>query len=657
MKSRIILIFVLFFLMWMGIILRGSYLQLVADSRLEELKKKQFETMLTIRSRRGAIFDRQGSELAATVLAYSLFADPKIIKHPKRAARRLGKYLDLSWREIYKKIKNRRRRFVPLRRHLNKTQRTLISKWKVRGLGFIEEPRRIYPNKSLLASTLGFVGNEGHGLEGLEHHYNNYLQGKIVRVHLPRDARGRPLLDDGNFYDQVSDGSDVYLTIDNQLQYLLERELKVTQEKYQAKSAVGVILDVRTSGVLAIGQSPGFDLNEARKFPQELRRNRSVTDAFEPGSTMKTFVMASALNYKIAQPNTYIDCEGGRIKVGRRTIREADSRHKFGKLTASEILAYSSNVGIAKLAFKVGEKRLHQTLREFGFGSRTQVDLPGENQGILHSPPWNQHLLANISFGHGVSTTPLQIAAAYGAIANGGIWRQPYLVKRIVFEDTKKEVVLPERKQRRVLSQDHAAILTLMLTNATSSLGTGHNARVKGFPVAGKTGTAQKVNLVSGGYEKGAYISSFAGFIPANDPRFVIYIAIDSPQGNYYGAQVAAPVFARLASFAVRKTGLSPVLLSEQDIISKKTEDFDVEKKKKVLLEIEQSLSLGKDGVTPNFVGMTLREVVRRLRGTDIKINFRGTGVVASSKPAAGEPLKPGQRLYLQLRSAEVKVK
>ena len=636
-------------------ILRGSYLQLVADPRLEELQKKQFETMLTVSSRRGAIFDREGRELAVTVPAYSLFADPKIIKQPKKVARRLGKYLRISWKNVYHKIKNRKRRFVPLRRHLSKDQRESISKWKVRGLGFIEEPRRIYPNNSLLASTLGFVGREGHGLDGLELRYDKYLRGQIMRVHLPRDARGRPLLENGNFYDQVPDGSNVYLTIDNQLQYLLERELEATQEKYEADSAVGVILDTRTSEILAVAQTPGFDLNSARRYPQEVRRNRTVTDAFEPGSTMKTFVMASALDHKIAKPNTSIDCEGGKMKIGRRTIREADSHHKFDKLTVGEILAYSSNVGTAKLAFMVGEEKLHQTLKDFGFGSKTNVDLPGENRGILHKPPWNKHLLANISIGHGVSATPIQLAAAYGAIANGGIWRQPSLVRRIVSEDTKVEVKLPERQERRVLSQDHAATLTLMLTNVTSPTGTGANARVNGFPVAGKTGTAQKVDLVSGGYAKGAYISSFAGFVPANDPRFVIYLAVDNPQGKYYGAQVAAPVFARLASFAVRKTGLPPVLLSEQDIMSKKPESIDaVLKQKKALFMVEQAIASDKEGVTPDFAGMTLREVIRRLRGSDIRVNYRGSGVVASSQPAAGEPLKPGQNIHLRLKASKV---
>lgn len=632
-------------------ILRGAYLQLVADPRLGELKKKQFETLLTIQSRRGAIFDREGRELAVTVASYSLFADPKIIKEPRRLAHRLGKLLGADGRVIYSKIKDRDRRFVWIRRHLSRDQKDTIAQWRERGLGFIEEPRRMYPNNSLLAAGLGFVGSEGQGLEGLELQYEKYLKGKNIRVHLGRDARGRPLLENGNFYDRVPDGYNVHLTIDNQFQYLLERELESAQEQYEADSAVGVVLDARTAEVLALAQTPGFNLNQAKQYSQAIRRSRTATDAFEPGSTLKTFVMAAALRHKIAQPNTLIDCEGGKLQIGKKTIREADQTHQFGKLTLTEILAYSSNVGTAKLALMVGQEHLHQTLRDFGFGEPTRIDLPGEAGGILHGLPWNKHLLANISFGHGVSVTPIQVAAAYAAIANGGVWRQPRLVSKIVSEDTNEVADLPAPAERRVLSQDEAATLTLMLTNVTATSGTGVNARIIGFPVAGKTGTAQKVNLEKGGYFKDAYISSFAGFVPANDPRFVIYIAVDNPRGKYYGAQVAAPVFSRLGSFMVRQIGLPPVLISEENIMAAKTKPTSHQLRQEQALNlVEESVAMGEPGRAPDFAGLTLREVVRRIRGTDLKIRFQGAGVVASSRPAAGEPLSPGQPLYLQLK-------
>ncbi len=654
MKSRIALIFLLFLMLWGGLVLRGSYLQLVADPRLKELKKRQFETMLTLRSRRGAIYDREGRELAVTVSSHSLFVDPKIIENPRAVGRRLGRFLQADSQQIIKRLSTKNRRFLWIKRYLSKEQKDEIAKWEIRGLGFIEEPKRIYPNNSLAAATLGFVGTEGQGLEGLEKHYEKHLHGRQIRIHLPRDARGRPLIEGGNFYSQVPDGFSLELTLDNQLQFMLEQELESTVEKYQADSAVGVILDARTSDVLALGQVPSFDLNSARNFPQSVRRNRAIVDAFEPGSTMKTFVMAAALKYGVAQPNTAIDCQGGRLEVNKRIIREAEADHEFGVLSMNEVLAYSSNVGTAKLAFLLGEERLREILTDFGFGQRTQVDFMGETTGVLRNESWNKHLLANISFGQGMTASPLQLATAYAAIANGGIWRQPRLVKRIFSDDLKVEDKEEHRPERRVISQDHAATLTLMLTNATSATGTGSQSRIKGFPVAGKTGTAQKVDFDLGGYKAGAYISSFAGFVPANDPRFVIYIAVDNPRVKYYGSQVAAPVFSRLGAFAVRRWGLAPVLLSEGDIIRRKPEIVGSEDLMRRALEsVHESKRMEAEGKVPDLRGLTYREVVRRLRGTEIKFRLRGSGVVVSSVPAPGSILSSGQSIQILLKPAD----
>lgn len=659
MKSRIVLIFFLFLSLWGGMVLRAGYLQLIADPRMEQLKKRQFETLLTLRSRRGAIYDREGRELAVTVSSHSLFADPKILENPKGTSRRLARFLGLDSRFLFKRLMVKNRRFIWVKRYLTKEQKDQIVSWEIRGLGFIEEPKRIYPNRSLAAASLGFVGSDGQGLEGLEKYYEKYLRGHEVRVHLPRDARGRPLIEGANFYSQVPDGQSLQLTMDNQIQFMLEQELEATVEKYEADSAVGVVLDAKNSDILAMGQSPSFDLNHARNYTLSIRRNRAIVDAFEPGSTMKTFVMAGALQNGVAQPNTSIDCEGGHLMVNKRMIGEAEASHEFGLLTMSEILSYSSNVGTAKLSFALGEDRLRRTLKDFGFGQQTMVDFLGESSGIVQKGEWNQHLLANVSFGQGIAVTPLQMAAAYAAVANGGIWRQPRFVKKIFSDDqgmewvdgdkrNGEEQIFSRRKEHRILSPEHAATLTLMLTNATSASGTGTNARVKGFPVAGKTGTAQKVDLKNGGYKANSYISSFAGFLPANDPRFVIYIAVDNPRVKYYGAQVAAPVFARLGAFAVRRWGIAPVLLSESDILKRKPMELVSEElQKQALAGVMDSKRFEAEGKVPDLTGMTLREVVRKLRGTSIQFKIRGSGIVASSRPSAGAALQPGQKIQI----------
>ncbi len=273
---------------------------------------------------------------------------------------------------------------------------------------------------------------------------------------------------------------------------------------------------------------------------------------------MKTFVLAGAIHKGLIQPETQVDCEGGVIHIGKRVIREADAKHQFHLLTATQILAYSMNTGMTKIAFKIGPDAVRDSFRMFGFGERSGIDLPGEAKGIIQPFPWRDHLLANISFGHGLTATPLQIANAYAVIANGGYLRRPYVVKEIRDHENSETVITQAKTLSRVLTDEDVAKIKKMLLAATSKDGTGYLARVAGYPVAGKTGTAQKVDPNGRGYLKGGYVSSFAGYIPAGNPKYVIYIAVDHPRKDYYGGAVAAPVFARVASFAVRRAGLAP---------------------------------------------------------------------------------------------------
>jgi cell division protein FtsI (penicillin-binding protein 3) len=293
-----------------------------------------------------------------------------------------------------------------------------------------------------------------------------------------------------------------------------------------------------------------------------------VTDMFEPGSTMKTFVMAAAIEKKKIEPNTKVFGEFGSYKIGKRVIREADAKHHFGWITATEVLAYSSNIGSTKIAQIVGEDDLREAYLRFGFGEPSGVDLPGEARGMVQPLPWREHLLANVSFGHGISATALQVANAYASVANGGWLKRPYIMKSIRDSETGEVSEGKPKTIRRVLGDDAAAKVRLMLSATTIGDGTGLNARVPGFPVAGKTGTAQRVLENGRGYEPGAYVSSFAGFLPANDPKFVIFVSLDKPRKNYYGGAVAAPVFARIARFAVSRAGLSPVLISAKNVIA-----------------------------------------------------------------------------------------
>lgn len=674
MKSRIVVLLIFVTLLWSMMISRAAFLQLWPNERLQSLQKRQFETVVTLKSRRGDIIDRKGNELAVSSAAYSVFADPKVMENKKEIAKQLSPLIGVSQKEILSKIKSRSSRFVWLQRKLEPQVREQIENLKIHGVGFIEETRRIYPNESLLAQVLGFVGSEGKGLEGLESQVNEALEGGRTKVNMQRDARGRPLIVNGQLFHQMPDGSEVQLTIDRDLQYMLEKELAEAVVRHEADNAVGIILDAQTSEVLAMGNAPLFNSNNAANVSAALRRNRAVTDAFEPGSTLKTFTIAGALRDGWLQPNTRIDCQGGRMQIGKRIIREAENneKHHFGLLTSAEILAFSSNVGATKVAFQLGPEKLRQTLIDFGFGQKTEIDLPGETRGIMHQLPWKEIQFSNISFGQGITVSPIQIANAYAAIANGGWLKRPYIVKAVRDVATGDIVETQSKTLGHPLSAEQAMKMKLMLMGVTMKEGSGYVARVPGFPVAGKTGTAQKVDPNGRGYIKGGYVSSFAGFLPANDPKFVIYIAVDHPRKGYYGATVAAPLFARIAKFAVRQYGLNPVLISEEDVIKRpevrelasrtKVEQDNQKLVQKTSVNGTEQVSVAdRDSVAaneklaeggsmvPDLTGLSLREVMLRMQGQSVPLKIHGHGFVSSTRPAPGTKLEDGDALAVYL--------
>lgn len=640
MKSRIVIIFVFILMLWSALLLRAAYLQFLPNDRLQALQNRQFQSVVTLQARRGAITDRNGRDLAMSVTAYSLYADPKLLEGRKALSKRLAKELNIPSEVIFSKIKDSSRRFVWIQRLLDEDKAKTIKAWNIRGLSFVEEWRRIYPNDSLLSQTLGFLGIEGQALEGIEREYDSSLRGNSKKVSVRKDARGRPLIAEGLLFTENPDGADIQLTVDSELQYALETELQGALAKYDAESGVGIILDAQTSAILAMSSAPSFDLNKAMSTPANLRRNRVLTDAFEPGSTLKTFVIASAIKDNIVAPNTKFFCEWGSYRVGDKVIHEAETKEKFGNITVGEILAVSSNIGTTKIAFKMGDERLRAGLLDFGFGSKIGVELPGEARGAVQALPWRPHLLSNISFGHGIAVTPLQIANAYATIANGGVLNTPYIVESIHDNDTNETTVTKTKPIRRVLTTEQAAQMKIMLTGVTSEGGTGGNARVEGYMVAGKTGTAQKVNPNGRGYLRGAYISSFGGFIPAQDPRYVIYVALDTPKKSYYGAAVAAPIFARIASYAVRKGGVAPSRIIEKNTLGKKIPSKP---------GIPAALASG-DDIVPNLKDLTTREVLRRANIQGFKVNLRGQGTVSEVYPAAGLPMPADKSITVILR-------
>ena len=692
MKSRISFVIFFFVLLWLSLFVRSAYLQLIPHKQLSELQKKLFDRTVALKPRRGSIYDSQNKELAISIPSQSLFADPSQMAEPYYVAKKLSQLFKLSKKNYLKKLLNKKRRFIWIKRHLSEKEVQEVKSWNLKGLHFLKENKRFYTNGASLSQVLGFTGSDGQGLEGIEKQYNEVLKGEPQKILIQRDARGRPLfMDFSPFITKVS-GYDVHLTIDSDLQFYLEKTIQKGIEKSQAESGIGVLLSAQNSEILAMANLPGYNPNAVNLSPSDKRRNRAVTDIFEPGSTMKPFTLISALKKGISPAKLY-STGGGELKIGSHTIREAEKKKdRKDFLNMSEILSLSSNVGISSIALEAGSKNLRRNLVNFGFGQKTGIDFPGEAKGVLRELPWREIETATISFGHGIAATALQIANAYASVANGGYLKQPSLVKKIKNPYTGEEKVFKTQPIRKVLSEKQAQSLSLMLTNVTETKdGTGVLAKVPGYLTAGKTGTAQKVDLENKGYKKGEYISSFVGFIPAHKPEFVIYIMIDGAKNNFYASSLTAPLFSEVASYVVRQAGLSPSILKKENIIeerliaggsSSKTftanqptqKEIRKEKSrlqsfisnklkgyfkshqntvnKKEVLSQSDNLDLVKDFILmPDLKGLSLKESLQELRGYNLKVKIKGSGYLIESQPSKGELLSKNQKITLSFSS------
>ncbi|MBL7544917.1 MAG: penicillin-binding protein 2 [Bdellovibrionaceae bacterium] len=562
MKTRIIIIFLCFALVWCLVLSRALYIQVLPNQKLTHLQEKKYQTRIKLNSQRGSFLDKDRREIAMSQISYSVYADPKLIKSPKATARQLSKHLGVGYETIYMKIKDRNRRFVWLQRFIDEAKLTRIQSSELAGISYVQEWKRIYPFENLYKGIVGIVGQEGNGLEGLELRYDKWISGDNGKVNVKRDARGRPLNIDGMIVTENQMGNDLVMTIDTDLQFYFETQMKETLAKFDGEGAIGIVLDATTSEIRSMVSL------ESQRRRDYFVKQKAITDVFEPGSTLKPFVMALGLEENLIMPNSKIFCENGKMKVADRWIKESDQHHQFGYLSPSEILAFSSNIGIAKIGFQLGTDRLRDGLIRFGIGQKTQVDFPGESKGVLHETPWNSHLLANISFGQGLSVNALQLTNSFAALVNGGLLNRPLLVKGRRNAETLEYTELERAEPTRVISKKTSDLLKVMLSSVTHEGGTGVNARVPGFLIGGKTGTAQKASLKFRGYEPNAYLSSFIGFIPVHEPKYVIYVMIDTPKKSFYGSQVAAPVFAKVASFLARKDGMVPNVISDKNLVA-----------------------------------------------------------------------------------------
>ena len=565
MKFRIFIALFFFMIAFMVIFARVFQLQVIMAPDLKAMADRQHKKVVQLNPKRGVIYDRNMEEMAVDIEVDSLFAHPTLIAEKRRAAQRLSPILGMSVRSLQKKL-NSKSPFIWVKRQLSTSEVKKIKKMNLENFGFRKERKRYYPEPSLAAHVIGFSGVDSRGLEGLELMYNDFLKGDPVFRKSQRDARGSEITMKGLDLVTTTEEKNIVLTIDKTIQYIAEKELKKTVKEFNAKAGEVIVMDSWTGEILAMVNEPSFNPNLFRNSKPANWRNRNVTDLFEPGSTFKVFMMAAALENGNIKPNDIFYGEEGNYKIYSETIHDYK---KFGWLSVPQIMKYSSNIGAVKIAERMGKKDFDKYIRLFGFGSKTGIDLPGESQGLVRDVrDWSKVSLATISFGQGISVTGIQLATALSSIANGGYLMKPFVVKKVLNSDGSplKEVV-PTIK-RRILSEDTTRTMKKILKGVTEKDGTGVNASLPGYTVGGKTGTAQKVDLIKGGYGDG-YISSFMGFLPVDNPRLTMFIAIDEPEGLFYGGQVAAPLFREITRQVMPYLGVLPDYQDSKPLMTK----------------------------------------------------------------------------------------
>jgi len=538
-------------------------LQYGRHEEFSQLAARKNSIRQIIPCRRGDILDRNGEVLATDIPTRTVFADGSHITDPQALAELAAPYLDCDPAELAERLKTERKYLVLARGVAEEKAIGLyhaMDRSNLRGIYFEQTSKRIYPNGSMLSHVIGFLDHEAKGVQGVEMTMEPYLRGENGFRHIERDRTGRELVVYRGVEQPPKHGKHIYLTIDMALQAIVEEEIENAYRDLNPQSITAVLVDPFTGEVLAMATRPHFDPNAVGEAEPEQMKNRAIIDMVEPGSTFKIVAMAAALNESVAEPETMIFCENGRYFYGGRTLRDHSG---YGNLSVHDIMVKSSNIGSAKLAMMLGDVRYYEYVRSFGFGERTGIELPGEIPGLVHPPHrWSKISITRIPMGHEVAVTPLQITMAMGAIANGGKLMAPQIVHSIRETDGTEIAAFQSQTVRDIVRPEVAALVRHALDEVVSPRGTAGLAKVEGYDVAGKTGTAQRVDP-NGGYTPGKYVVSFAGFMPVEQAEFTGLVIVDDAQAvgrANYGGLVAAPIFSRIAERAARYLDLEPAL-------------------------------------------------------------------------------------------------
>ena len=647
-KIRIIFLSCLLCFCFVLVLGRMFQLQVLKKEQLYKLAARQQHTQIPLVPKRGTIYDSRGNELAVSIEVDSVYADARKVTEVEKTARELAAILEIDRQELKQRLKNHRS-FEWVQRKISPKEVEQIKALRLSGVSFLKENRRFYPNSQLAAHLVGFVGLDSKGLEGIEFQYDALLNGANQVWTTARDALGREIAMGKTSFEKEDHYRNIILTIDKPIQHITETELGRGVEKWGAKGGMAIAMDPWSGKILAMASFPTFNPNQFIQYRSKSWRNRALSDVFEPGSMFKAFLAAAALEEQVVRPSDSFFCENGSYKVYDRTIHD---HSKHGYLTFQQIIKFSSNIGASKVGEKMGKERLYRYISAFGFGEKTRIGLPGEGKGIVHHPRyWSPVALDTISFGQGVSVTGVQLATALSAIANGGSLMKPYVVEKITNE--KGEVVQSFKPEtiRKVISEETARKVRVLLKAATEKGGTGEGAVPAGYEVAGKTGTAQKVDSLMGGYSDDRYVSGFMGFAPADAPKLVVLVIVDEPQGNSYGGVVAAPIFKTIMEKALPSLNVIPkgamVVKSEFDSAPRR----EASGPQPLIDEIKVGKGMA-TVVMPDLTGLSMRNALSRMEGKGLVIKVSGNGKVVDQVPRPGSVIEKGDICFLKFRSS-----
>ncbi|HSS20094.1 MAG TPA: penicillin-binding protein [Pyrinomonadaceae bacterium] len=680
-----------FVVFWMlGISARLVYLQVYQHQKLATRAQQQQQDAFEISPTRGPVLDRQERELARTVDTTSVFVAPDEFRKDKKdteaqvvaavdcTAQALASTLGLDAKAVFNQIndaRNNGRRFLWIARRIPAEKALALEAMTLAGVHTKKEPKRFYPNGSLAANVLGFVGLDGTGLAGIEQVYNEKITGEPGKIFIEKDSLGRA-------YESTEvpgrPGQTVVLTIDQSIQYQAETALANAITESGAKAGTAIVLDPHTGEILALANAPTFDPNDVGGAAPASRANWALQNIYEPGSTFKVVAYSAAIEKGLAKPDDKIDCQMGSITVAKRVIHDG---HPYGTLTLTEALAKSSNVAAIKLGLRVGDPTMYDYITRFGFGSRTGIELPGETAGVIHPlKRWQPSSIGSIAIGQEVGVTPLQMVAAFGALANDGVRIAPHLIREIRNSDG-APTYRPAAEQHRVISRETAGALRGMLEGVTLN-GTAKKAQLDGYTAAGKTGTAQKIDPATKTYSKTKFVASFVGFAPVNNPAVVIIVVIDEPGGAYHGGDVAAPVFRQIAEAILPEMGVMPDIdLKNPELVAQAVQtpaqiattrvaekQLEAEARAEATREstmprvssrqrgggeIVYALATANSLVMPDLRGRSVRDVARACAQLGMQVEAHGDGGrVMGQNPQAGVELRPGQVIYVDFGKA-----